>query len=253
MENLMNLKFEVLVKEMVKNIFRLNKEYVETRKKIRQIKFEICVYILLVIVLLSSIITQAKHNGILLLSKTWQIAFLSNCVKICIISLCITLIISIYMRIHPLKIEFKESLNLSELEQYGLDKYSNIYSIIARLNELGNLIQVMYQVTNAVYTMFWIALCKKHTDSKYSDIRKEFLDNEFVPKAFKKLFIDSEQELITYDYNNDDKLNILLNYMRYDKNILDFLELVMCEKMISYDDLPAFCKQKEDNKHEVTK
>ena len=157
------------------------------------------------------------------------------------------------MRIHPLKIEFKESLNLSELEQYGLDKYSNIYSIIARLNELGNLIQVMYQVTNAVYTMFWIALCKKHTDSKYSDIRKEFLDNEFVPKAFKELFIDSEQELITYDYNNDDKLNTLLNYMRYDKNILDFLELVMCEKMISYDDLPAFCKQKEDNKHEVTK
>lgn len=250
MENNKNLKFEVLVKEMVKNIFRLNQEYVKMRKEFRLIKFKICLYALLVVMLLSFIITQAENNGIFILSGTWQIAFLFNCLKTCAFLTCIALIIMLYMNIRPLKNESIESLKMSELEEYG----SNIYSITTRLKKLGEQIRLMYQVTNTVYTMFWVALCRRHTDRAYCDIRKGFLDDEFVPKAFKELFTVSEEELITYDYNNDDKLNVLVHYMRSDKNLLDFLEIVMCQGLITYDDLPAFCKQGEDNgQHSTTK
>jgi hypothetical protein len=118
--------------------------------------------------------------------------------------------------------------------------YSDFYSLYKRTIDIINMTDIMNNTIVIVYTMFWMTLCKTNDDKSYIQIKNTFLDNENIPKSFKDLFIEAEEELLTYDFENEEDIKVIVDYMNRDENILDVYHILNKQHLIIKEKLPKF-------------
>lgn len=239
--NTPKLKFEFLVQKMLENITRITTESENIHKQFRNIKLKLFGYITLFIFLIAFVFTQFSSSFDTFLSKIWIEKFLINVLTASGIIILIVLIFMIYLKMFPINNDDDVTYELKEnFLNNNVKIYSDFYSLYKRINDIINMTDIMNNTIVIVYTMFWMALCKTNDDKSYIQIKNTFLDDNNIPKSFKELFIEAEEELLTYNFENEEDIKVIVDYMNRDENILDVYHILNKQHLIIKEKLPKF-------------